>query len=230
MSVIRDFSPDLIKDIPVGVILRMSGYQDIAKADQRVINTTAELIKLAREIARPAVLYQKTPCQVEPDRIIILPAQQFTGKKLLQRVQGCDGLVVAVLTLGRQIEDKSRQMLSGEVFAAYLFDVISSYLVEMIAEIFWQQLKNELNSQGLKVTSFISPGSKDFPLTAQKTIFEILRPENKLGLRLSDTYLIEPTKSLTAIMGYGNRIEEAAKSHNCADCELSGCMFRGIHR
>ena len=138
-------------------------------------------------------------------------------------------MVVAVLTLGQQIEDKSRQLLSGDVFAAYLFEVISSYLVEMVAEIFWQQLKADLNSQGLKVTSFISPGSKDFPLTAQKTVFEILRPENELGLHLSDTYLIEPTKSLTVIMGYGKGIEEAEKGHNCAECELAGCMFRGIY-
>jgi cobalamin-dependent methionine synthase I len=46
-----------------------------------------------------------------------------------------------------------------------------------------------------------SPGYGDLPLTIQRDVLSLCDAERLLGIRLTDTLLMIPTKSITAIIG-----------------------------
>ncbi len=67
-----------------------------------------------------------------------------------------------------------------------------------------------------------SPGYADFPLQAQRDIFRLLDCARGIGLTLTDSLLMSPTKSVTAIVGRTKREEK----RSCAACEKQDCAYR----
>lgn len=66
-----------------------------------------------------------------------------------------------------------------------------------------------------------SPGYGDLPLSVQKDIFRILGCEKKIGLYLSESLLMTPSKSVTAFA-------KAGIAHNkCTNCTKTDCEYRG---
>ena len=50
-----------------------------------------------------------------------------------------------------------------------------------------------------------SPGYGDLSLEVQKEIFSLLDCPRKIGVSLGDSLLMTPSKSVTAIIGYGTK-------------------------
>ena len=63
-------------------------------------------------------------------------------------------------------------------------------------------------------------------LECQKDIFAVLSPEKQIGLTLTDSLLMSPSKSVTAFVGLGNT--EKPSSNKCSLCEKTDCTLRGV--
>lgn len=76
------------------------------------------------------------------------------------------------------------------------------------------------------MTFRFSPGYGDYPIRLQPNFLKVLDAPRKIGLCTNETFLLTPTKSVTAIMGISkNEIEK--KKRGCAVCSLKGsCRFR----
>lgn len=66
-----------------------------------------------------------------------------------------------------------------------------------------------------------SPGYGDLPLDTQKKIFDILNCGKRIGLTLNDSFLMSPSKSVTAFAVKGE------KHNKCAACQKTNCAYRG---
>ena len=64
------------------------------------------------------------------------------------------------------------------------------------------------------------------PLECQKDVFAILSPEKQIGLTLTDSLLMSPSKSVTAIVGLDG--EEKPIKNKCSACNMKSCTFRGV--
>ena len=62
-------------------------------------------------------------------------------------------------------------------------------------------LEDTLKEQGLVLRRRYSPGYFDLDISEQKKIFALLDITKRIGLTLSDTCQMIPTKSVTAIIG-----------------------------
>ena len=56
------------------------------------------------------------------------------------------------------------------------------------------------------LVSRYSPGYGDFPLTAQRELLSLLDAPRKVGVSLTDTLLMVPSKSVSAIIGVKEEI------------------------
>jgi cobalamin-dependent methionine synthase I len=54
------------------------------------------------------------------------------------------------------------------------------------------------------ITSRVSPGYGDIPMEMQRDIFVLLDCSKRIGITLSESLLMSPTKSVTAIFGVKN--------------------------
>jgi 5-methyltetrahydrofolate--homocysteine methyltransferase len=81
------------------------------------------------------------------------------------------------------------------------------------------------------LTFRFSPGYGDYPLELQREFLNILDAPRKIGLTVNDSFLLTPTKSVTAIIGISpSEIER--KKRGCATCNMRGkCLYvrKGEH-
>ena len=81
----------------------------------------------------------------------------------------------------------------------------------------------DLGCPALLVRRRISPGYGDFPLEFQRELFRFLPCTSALGLTLSPSLLMTPSKSVTGVMGLSRT---GADSPGCSACHLADCSFR----
>ena len=70
-----------------------------------------------------------------------------------------------------------------------------------------------------------SPGYCGWALSEQKRFFALF-PENHCGIKLSDSCLMDPIKSVSGVIGFGRNVKKTA--YECQMCELTTCIYRKI--
>ena len=79
---------------------------------------------------------------------------------------------------------------------------------------------------GLYLTDRFSPGYGDLPLTVQQSLCGALDVTRRLGVSLTDTCLMNPQKTVTAIIGLADR-PQMARIRGCAYCMMNKtCALR----
>ncbi|TFG06772.1 hypothetical protein EU538_09745 [Candidatus Thorarchaeota archaeon] len=115
-----------------------------------------------------------------------------------------------------------------EEWIEQLDDTIHQYYFERLGDLvifdFRNSLAEKLREQfGHPFVSDFRPGSiDDWPLKGQEKLFRIIGDaETAIGVRLSDTYLMYPRKSLSGIM-----FKTEKPFHTCFLCDRSVCESR----
>ena len=70
-----------------------------------------------------------------------------------------------------------------------------------------------------------SPGYGDFSLSFQKEILGALEAEKRIGITLTDGFLMMPSKSVTAVMG-ASRKPYRCDVKGCEACGKKDCAYR----
>ena len=81
---------------------------------------------------------------------------------------------------------------------ALLFNAIGTERVEALADSFVSWLEER---ESLSASQRFSAGYGDLPLSLQENIFALLLPQAKMGVFLSDSFIMSPSKSVTAFVG-----------------------------
>lgn len=81
---------------------------------------------------------------------------------------------------------------------ALTFNAIGTERVEALSDSFVKWLEEK---HSLKALPRFSAGYGDLPLSLQEDVFALLRPEGRMGVFLSDSFIMSPSKSVTAFVG-----------------------------
>lgn len=94
-----------------------------------------------------------------------------------------------------------------------------------------QQVKAAAAAHGLAGNWRFSPGYGDCPLSAQRSIVDALNATRLIGLTVTPTSLLMPTKSVTAVIGlFGGEVHDAQSRPTCNICRMrEHCRFRAAH-
>lgn len=128
------------------------------------------------------------------------------GKNINSHLDGACKCAVMAVTVGAGIESAiNRYEKSGEMSKALLLDCVATALVEETADKVNGEIEKIAGNEGFYCKTRFSPGYGDFPLETQKKIFRLLNCETRIGVTLSDTCLMSPRKSVTAVIGFFKR-------------------------
>lgn len=167
--------------------------------------------------------------------IVIYPEGTFSfanvkfnaGKKIVDFLAGSDKLVFFVCTVGEEVTRRSRQnMNNGDMLVGYIIDTIGSLFIEGAVDILLERLKTEYGKKGLKVTNRYSPGYCNWKTNDQRELFGLF-PEGFCGIRLSESGLMIPLKSLSGVIGIGKEV--VFKKYECRNCNIINCIHREIN-
>ncbi len=147
--------------------------------------------------AVPRTLYRIFDCTVTADGATI-GGREFCSRRLAETLSGCTQAVVFGATLGTGCDRLIQAAAACEVAYAMALQAAAACKIEEVCDDLERTLKNE---QHLALRQRYSPGYFDLDITQQKDIFALLELTKRIGITLTDTCEMLPTKSVTAIIG-----------------------------
>ena len=161
-------------------------------------------LRTASRVDDPRLLALIDDCMAEVDATVqprtlerIFPCFTLKNRRLAQTIAGCDRVCIFGATLGFECDRLLRTYsVDGIARGAVMQAVLASKIEEVC-----DGIENRLRAQGLTLRQRYSPGYFDLDITEQRKIFALLDLTKRIGLTLSDTCQMIPTKSVTAIIG-----------------------------
>lgn len=151
---------------------------------------------------------------------------ELSGQDIHQLLRDCDRVVLFALTLGPEAELLIRREGLRSPTEALILDACASAACEQACDDLQKQLEDQLCVEGLYPTDRFSPGYGDLPLTVQAPLLELLDAQKRCGITLSDTFIMTPRKSVTAIFGLADK-PQGKRARGCAFCSMNqNCSFR----
>ena len=157
------------------------------------------------------------------------PPLIITGKSIVKHLAGCEKVICMAVTVGSEIErEVTKKFERGEYLSSVLLDAAATAAVEQAADVMEKNFAAHFAKDGFKLRWRFSPGYGDWDLTEQAKLFKICGAE-QIGLRLSSAMMLEPRKSVTAIIGLekisARKIFPSIKK-SCETCDKLNCPSR----
>lgn len=135
-------------------------------------------------------------------------------------------MAVCVCTIGPALEaEVTRFAAAGEILKAVVLDSIGSVAAEAAANYIDTKIGEECAREGLKVSCRASPGYGDWDVRGQEGIFALL-PAERVGVRLSETFMMSPRKSISFAMHVAENPERLRSENSCGNCGRTDCLYR----
>lgn len=194
-------------------------------ASRRAKRMFREASRTIVHLARPRALYGTFPVTTDAQAVVIEDVR-FESSKIRNLLEHCTRACVFVVTLGRQVDTVIKKTQKADMAMAVTLDSTASAAAELAAQYFHSTFDTSLpSSSGL--TYRYSPGYCDWPLAQQAKLFTLL-PDAPLGVRLTDTCLMQPTKSVSGIIGIGPADIIRRIGNTCSQCTRHTCKHRRI--
>ena len=157
-------------------------------------------------------------------RIRVADVEFNSHNIVFHQLRHSEQIAVFVCTAGFGIEQWSKRMMAdNEPLKGFIANVLGSVVVEAAIDDIQQKLSYEMESEGLKITNRYSPGYCGWPTEEQHRLFSLL-PKDNCGIRLTDSALMQPIKSVSGFIGIGANVR--FNPYTCQLCDASFCVYR----
>ena len=189
-----------------------------------LINKEIELVKSYENIQGGYRIIDDVKFDKENNIIILEDASFHVGKQVMHNLRNSEMLAFFACTAGGEITDRSQKYMSaGDYLEGYVADLTGSLLVEAAMDLVQKRLTDKMGQSGLKVTNRYSPGYCNWNVGEQHLLFSLF-PENFCGITLSDSALMHPIKSVSAVIGIGRNVRFS--QYVCNTCPQRNCLNR----
>ena len=210
-------------------VLRYLGWRG-SELPPTLEETLLRCIREMCEAAKPAWLYRRFAVEQTADGVLLSPSSLLlTGNDIAAHLAGCGEvfLLCATIGLGPERLIRSRMVTSPE--EGVILDACATQAVEQTADLAEAEIAALCRTEGHGVTWRFSPGYGDLPLAVQGDVIRVCDAPRRLGLTLTDSLLMTPGKSVTALLGATPLPagEGGPTQDKCSRCPNQGrCAFR----
>ena len=219
-------------DLDMERVLRGQGADPvIVRPRESVLALIGEILAEARQLMVPVAVYELYLLrEIRHERLILENGFALCAGQAAGRLALAQEIAVLVGTIGCQLEERASQYFSaGHPARGAVLDSIGSTAVEELIEGACRVIEERAAAKGMRTSAPFSPGHNDWPLDAQKQIFELL-PTDKIGVVLSPSCLMIPRKSLSMVVGLGKEFRADGRSA-CDICSIrTTCRYRRLSR
>jgi len=159
------------------------------------------------------------------DNKVIIESFQVESQSLSGHLAGCKEAVLLAATLGVQADQLIARASIARMSKAVVLQACAAAKLEGYLNAIGHDLAREVEAEGLFLTPRFSPGYGDLPLTCQTEVLTLLEAGKRIGLGMTEEYLLTPIKSVTAIIGLSFN-KQSACYQVCQRCPHTACPFR----
>ena len=207
-------------DIPVKEVQRYMGYHGIAKIDPDTKARIDTAIDRVSSQSHPRITIKEYPIELSDNKVIIHADNEdltLESESLLRNLEGCCGAMLLAATIGPACDMLVRRASVTSAAEASIYQAAGAAAIEAFLDDMNDKLKSEYEARGLFLRPRFSPGYGDLKLDHQKDWFRLLDITKQIGIELTDSLLMVPTKSVTALIGIGYDPSKV-RCHGCAGC------------
>lgn len=212
-----------LNDIPQEEVWRYLGYDD--KIDDATNTLIKECSYEMLATIRPKALWKNLPISIKKDYILLKGLDiHLYGQGLVKHLMGCSSVILLAATIGIYGDILIRRCQVEDMVRAMVMDSCATAAIEAVCDQMESFIIHALPNKYF--TSRFSPGYEDFLLTSQKDLLTLLDAPTKIGLSTTDTNILLPSKSVTAIIGVSDTPIHQERC-SCYDCMIKHtCQFR----
>lgn len=227
-------------DISPAMIYGQMGYGE-AVPDADVLREIDVLLVQIRKILRPRFEFfiadgtiDESACTLTVGRRLeatnVTPffeqCQTFAvGRIITRQLRGSEQFVVFTCTAGMTYQMlQNRLMQEGDMVRVFLADAIGSVIAERTADYMQAEVGRYISDRGYKNTNRFSPGYCGWHVSEQGMLFSLFPQKNPCGIRLTDSSLMLPIKSVSGVIGIGSSVR--CLDYTCGLCDMKQCYKR----
>lgn len=170
-------------------------YLGMKNTDESFLTIFEQGKRDAFSVAEPRAVYVKTAIFVDDD-IVDFGFMKVQSKSLAKNLCDCTEAYVFCATLGIGLDRYFERVSKVSQAKATVFSAVGSSLVESFCD-----YVNERLAEGKLTKPRFSCGYGDFSIEHQKDILNVLEASKRLGVCLTDSYMMIPVKTVTAVIG-----------------------------
>ncbi len=200
-------------DVSLKEVFRYLGYHNHVP-DQTIQKIAIDCVTELLDNCVMKEINKRYSCIVENKKIIIDNRVIIESKNLSKNLADCKEVILFAATLGTQADRLIKKYSFLEISKAVVMQAAAAAVIEEYCDQCQKKIETELEKENLFLRPRFSPGYGDFDLKYQKDMIALLDCPRKIGLTLTDSLLLAPSKSVTAIMGI-----TTTNRH----CHIKGC-------
>ena len=148
------------------------------------------------------------------------------GKIIMNQLRGAEGYALFIATCGEAFERFLQQMKAeGDMVRVFIADAMGSVIAEKCADEMEKNLQLSIDKLGWKHTNRFSPGYCGWHVSQQQLLFPLFKGQT-CGVTLTDSSLMLPIKSVSGIIGVGEKVRRL--DYTCGLCNFEKCYKRKL--
>ena len=199
--------------ISLSELYEQMGYEQ-AVPDEATVKETDMIIAEAKGFLRPRFCFF---VQRElPDFAI--------GKIIERQLKGAEAYAFFICTAGVEYEAfQERLKKEGDMVRVFIADALGSVIAEKAADQMELSLQENIDKLGWHHTNRFSPGYCGWHVSQQQLLFPLFKGET-CGVKLTESSLMLPIKSVSGIIGLGPNVRHL--DYTCGLCDFKQCYKR----
>lgn len=204
-------------------ILKGQGI-DPERASKRLFDTAEAVIDEAEALLKPASIYTVTDVIELEHQTVRFTGGEFQGSLVQKSMAGAEQLYVAVCTIGDALENRVDQLMNEDPVKAIALDGAGISALRKVSLTVEDLISKETCALNLSQGMRAQPGQEGWPIEQQREVFKIL-PCDQIGVRLTESCLMLPRKSVSFVTPRGKNLSDAKAP--CDFCSKRGrCEWR----
>ena len=194
-------------------VYEQMGYHD-AQPDKATQQETAMILKEVSQWLRPQFSY-----------FVVNKQPDFEmGNIILRQLRGSEAFALFICTSGLELETYQQRLKEqGDMVRVFIADALGSVIAEKCADQMEKALQESIDKLGWMHTNRFSPGYCGWHVSQQQLLFPLFQGHT-CGVKLTDSSLMIPIKSVSGIIGLGEKVRKL--EYTCGLCDFKQCYKR----
>ena len=201
--------------------LRYLGYGK-SVPDESVLELLDSCEKELLGVCQGRACWARVPVLFPSSHTVDLGFGPIESVSLSSHLKGCHSALLFAATIGIGADRLAARWSRLRPSRSAVIDALGSSIIESWCD----DMELELTRGEEKHCDRFSPGYGDFPLHHQKDFMHCLDMGRLLGVSLTDSLLMKPAKSVTAVIGLGASARTCGSK--CMFCEKKNCIYREV--
>lgn len=204
--------------------LRYLGFGRHA-ADEATTAMVRRAFSMLDEVVHKKNIYRVFDLKRSSDGILSVLDTHIISRNLLKNLKGCEEIVFFAATLGAGVDRLLHRCALTDMALCVGVQAAAAALLEDYCDDICDEIAEIQKQRGRYLRPRFSPGYGDFDIAYQRELTRILDTPRRIGMTITDSCMMSPTKSVSAVIGV-SRTQENCHRHGCEVCAKKDCAFR----